>query len=107
MAAIQSTIGVMLMHEQMRVPPMVLEPSAESNGFNNGVFHKTVAKPWQLQKQLQVGKSQSNKPPFQPFQHFSHALMTTIVSAIQFYIAWKAIIALKLTFQIANESLGV
>jgi hypothetical protein len=71
------------------------------------VFHKTVAKPWQLQKQLQVGKSQSNKPAFQPFQHISHALMATIVSTIQFYKHGKQSSHQKLMFQIVNESLGV
>jgi hypothetical protein len=47
------------------------------------ISHKSVAKRWPLPKQLQVGKSQSNKPAVQPFQHFSQAATTTIVSAIQ------------------------
>jgi hypothetical protein len=59
------------------------------------VSHKTVAKRWQLPKRLQVGKSQSNKPAVQPFQRFSHALMTTTVSAIQLCKAWTVLITLK------------
>jgi hypothetical protein len=44
---------------------------------------KQSPKHWQLPKNPQVGKSHANKPAFQPFQRFSHALMTTFLSKIQ------------------------
>jgi hypothetical protein len=58
------------------------------------VSHKRVAKCWHLPKQLQFGKSQSNKPAVQPFPQFAQAAMTTFVYAIQFYKARTGLIAL-------------
>jgi hypothetical protein len=83
---------VVLACEHSCVPPHgTARTICRVNGFDDGGFlHKTLAKHWQLPKQSQVGKSQSNKPAFQLFQHFSHALMTTIVSTIQFYKTRKA-----------------
>jgi hypothetical protein len=63
------------------------------------VSHEAVAKRWQLPKQLQVGKSHSNKPAFQWFHRFSHAPMTSaIVFTIQFHKARTALIASDVDF---------
>jgi hypothetical protein len=63
------------------------------------ISQEAVAKCWQLPKQLQVGKSHSNKPAFRWLQRFSHAPMTsTIVSTIQFHKARTALIASDIDF---------
>jgi hypothetical protein len=110
MAAIRSTMKVsMLTCEQSCVPLHGTRTICRVKWVQCWCFPtKTVAERLQLPKQSQVGKSQSNKPAYQPFQHFcSHALMTTIVHTIHFYKAWMALITLELTFQILNELFGV